>query len=133
MSLVKWLDFNVIGDQRGELISLESCKTIPFDIKRVYYLINTKMDQARGFHAHRKLRQVAVCISGSCIMTLDDGFKREEVVLNSFSKGLLIEGIIWREMYNFSRDCVLMVIASEHYDEQDYIRNYEAFLREVRK
>ncbi|MFB0979578.1 MAG: FdtA/QdtA family cupin domain-containing protein [Alteromonadaceae bacterium] len=132
MSLIKLLEINSLGDDRGELVSLEANKSIPFAIKRVYYIFNTKQGVTRGFHAHKALRQVAFCIAGHCQITLDDGKKRESVTLNSPTKGLLIEHMQWREMKVFSSDCILMVIASEHYDEEDYIRDYNDFLESVK-
>ena len=89
------------------------------------------MSVSRGFHAHKNLRQVAVCVAGSCRFILDDGTKKEEVVLNSPATGLLIQGIVWREMHDFSSDCVLMVLADKYYDESDYIRKYDDFLGAV--
>ena len=101
-------------------------------MKRVYYLANTAPNFSRGFHAHKNLRQIAVAVSGSCRMVLDDGTNREEIILNSPSKGVLIESMIWREMHDFSADCVLLVLASEHYDKSDYIREYDDFLKAVK-
>ena len=101
---------------------------IPFNIKRAYFIFNTKKNVSRGFHAHRDLQQVAVCVAGKCRMTLDDGKKREEVWLDSPNKGIYIDKYIWREMHDFSKDCVLLVLASEHYSESDYIRDYDQFL-----
>lgn len=132
MSLIEWVDFPPLGDARGSLVALESGKTVPFQVQRVYYLFGTKPGVARGFHAHRKLQQVAVCVTGSCRMVLDDGGGRESAVLNSPTRGLVIKHMVWREMHDFSADCVLLVLASEHYDESDYIRNYENFLREIK-
>lgn len=131
MSLINILNFSVINDNRGSLISLESTTNIPFDIKRVYYLFDTKNDVSRGFHAHKKLKQIAVCVSGSCRFVLDNGKEKETVVLDNPSIGLLIEDMTWREMYDFSKDCVLMVLASELYDEDDYIRSYEEFKKKA--
>jgi len=131
MSLLKTIDFSQLGDERGSLISLEANKQIPFDIKRVYYIYGTEKEVARGFHAHKQLQQVAVCVAGKCRMILDDGKKREEMWLDSPAKGLLIEDMVWREMHDFSENCVLLVLASEHYDESDYIRDYETFLESV--
>lgn len=123
------IEAKIIGDERGALIALEQLsEMIPFDIKRVYYIFGTQEKVRRGFHAHRKLRQVAFCVSGSCRILLDDGIERQEVLLDHPAKGLFIEQMIWHEMYNFSSDCVLLVIASELYDESDYIRNYDHFL-----
>lgn len=132
MALIKWASFNTIGDGRGQLVALESNKNIPFDIKRVYYMTGMKPGAPRGFHAHRQLQQVAVCLAGYCRFILDDGRTREEAWLDSPAKGLVIGDLIWREMHDFSPDCVLMVLASEYYDEADYIRDYEQFLETVR-
>ncbi len=131
MSLIQWVDFPPLGDERGSLVALEGSKTVPFDIKRVYYIFGTQQGVARGFHAHRKLKQVAICVTGKCRMVLDDGQIREEVWLDSPTKGLIIGDQVWREMYDFSPDCVLLVLASEHYDETDYIRNYDQFRRTI--
>ena len=128
MSLVQWINFPSLGDERGSLVALEGAKTVPFEIKRVYYIFGTQPGVARGFHAHRKLRQVAVCVTGKCRMVLDDGEKREEAWLDSPNKGLVINEMVWREMHDFSSDCVLLVLASEHYDESDYIRLYSNFV-----
>jgi len=122
------ITFNALGDERGSLISIEEGYNAPFDIKRVYYIFDTKKDVIRGYHAHIKLQQIAIVIKGSCTFVLDDGKTRQEVELNNPNQGLLIKGLIWREMQDFSDDCVLVVLASEHYDESDYIRDYEKFI-----
>lgn len=132
MSLIKLISFPSLGDDRGSLVALESLQSIPFDIKRVYYIFGTKQGVARGFHAHKQLKQVAVCVTGRCRMVLDDGKHREEVWLDSASKGILIEDMVWREMHDFSEDCVLLVLASEHYDESDYIRDYVEFIGKIK-
>ncbi|WP_313893786.1 FdtA/QdtA family cupin domain-containing protein [Psychrobacillus sp.] len=124
-------NFEVKGDNRGSLISLESNKSIPFDLKRVYYIYDTKEDVSRGFHAHKELQQVLVCVSGSCKIILDDGHVKSEYILDKPEKGLFVEKMIWREMHDFSEGCVLMVFASEYYDEEDYIRNYDEFMKKV--
>ena len=131
MSLIKTIDFPPLGDHRGHLVALEANITVPFDIKRVYYLFDTKEGIARGFHAHKNLKQVALCVKGSCRFVLDNGRRKESIVLDKATTGLLIEGLVWREMHEFSPDCVLLVLASEHYDEADYIRDYQQFLEEV--
>lgn len=131
MSLIQTIQFKPLGDDRGSLVSLEGNKSVPFDIKRVYYIFGTEQGVARGFHAHRNLKQVAVCVTGKCRMILDDGKQRQETWLDSSTKGLLIEDLVWREMHDFSKDCVLLVLASEHYDENDYIRDYNDFLKAV--
>lgn len=125
-------DFQTLGDDRGSLIAIEEGYNTSFDIKRVYYIFDTKKDVERGFHAHINLKQIAVAVKGSCTFVLDNGEKREKIELNNPNQGLYIEGLIWREMKNFSEDCVLMVLASEHYDESDYIRSYDKFLEELK-
>ncbi len=126
------LNFKVHGDHTGSLVALEKGEEFPFDIKRVYYIWGTQQDSIRGKHAHRKLEQVIVCTSGSCDFILDNGKERTTVHLDSPTQGLHIKHNIWREFTNFSSDCVVMVLASEHYDEADYIRDYNVFLKEVR-
>jgi len=125
------IDFRIIGDDRGSLTALEENHNTPFDIKRVYYIYDTKPGVRRGFHAHKDLKQLAIAVSGSCTFHLDDGHDTAEVRLDSPNRGLLIEGLIWREMYDFSPDCVLMVVASDYYKESDYIRDYAQFKQEV--
>lgn len=127
MSLIEWIDFQVLDDTRGSLVSIEQSTLIPFDIKRVYYIYRTAEGVSRGFHAHRRLKQVAICMAGSCRMVFDNGLKREEYILDCPTKGVLIEGLLWREMHDFSEDCILLVLASEHYDESDYIRDFTEF------
>ncbi|PTP86662.1 dTDP-6-deoxy-3,4-keto-hexulose isomerase [Vibrio splendidus] len=129
---IKLIQFQSHGDKRGALVSLEQNENIPFDIKRVYYLFNTKDDVRRGFHAHKKLKQLAVVLKGSCRFLLDDGSEKIELLLDNPAQGLFIESFVWREMYDFSDDCVLMVLADSIYDESDYIRDYEQFIMEIR-
>lgn len=132
MSLVKLIDLPNLGDERGGLVAIESNQSIPFKVKRLYYIFST-LNKARGFHAHIALKQIAICIKGSCRFILDNGCIKDEIILNSPLKGLYIESLIWREIYDFSEDCVLLVLANNHYDENDYIRNYQNFLKEVNK
>ncbi|AOE87808.1 sugar 3,4-ketoisomerase [Pseudomonas sp. TCU-HL1] len=131
MSLIKLIDFRTFSDPRGTLAVVEASLDVSFEIRRVYYLYGLSGDLHRGFHAHRELEQIAICLSGSCSFLLDDGQRRETLSLGSPHQGLRIERMVWHEMFDFSPDCVLMVLASEHYDESDYIRNYEQFLTEV--
>lgn len=127
MSLINLINFPALGDERGALVALEANRQIPFDILRVYYIYGTAQGVARGFHAHKALKQVAVCLKGSCRFVLDDGNARVEVLLDNPAQGLLIDSLMWREMYDFSEDCVLMVLANQLYDELDYIRDYGEF------
>ena len=126
-------DFEEHGDERGILISLEEQKNIPFDIRRCYFMYNTQPGVSRGFHAHKTLRQVLVCVRGQCKILLDDGKEKETVLLDRPNKGLYIASDIWRVMYDFSEDAVLMVLADQLYDESDYIRNYDAFLAWIKR
>lgn len=125
------LNFEVHGDHNGSMVALEKGEDFPFEIKRCYYIWGTAHNMVRGKHAHRKLEQVIICTSGSCDFILDDGKSRETVHLDRPTQGLYIKHNIWREFTNFSSDCVVMVLASEHYDEEDYIRNYDTFLKEI--
>lgn len=128
---INLIPLQVHGDERGALISLEETANIPFEIKRVYYMFDTKNGVSRGFHAHKKLKQVAIAVKGSCRFILDDGKERVQFLLDDPAQGLLISSCIWREMCDFSPDCVLMVLADQHYDEGDYIRSYDEFLKVV--
>lgn len=132
MNLLQFVNFPPLGDDRGSLVALEGNNTVPFDIKRVYYIFGTQTGISRGFHAHKNLKQVAVCVTGKCRMIIDNGKERVETWLDSPTKGLLINDLVWREMHDFSDDCVLLVLASEHYDEADYIRNYDKFIETVK-
>jgi len=129
---VKILNFKVHGDERGSLIALESHKNIPFEIKRVYYIYGTRTDIIRGRHAHRNLQQVMICINGSFELRLDDGKNTGQIVLDTPEIGVYIGNMVWREMLNFSSDCVILVLTDKYYNEKDYIRNYHEFLNEVR-
>ena len=129
--LIRLLNLSIKGDEKGSLISLEENKNIPFYIKRTYYIFGTQQDVSRGYHAHKKLSQSAICISGSCKFILDNGEKRESILLDSPNRGLFIDTLIWHEMHDFSHDCILLVLADDYYDENDYIRNYESFKKYI--
>ncbi len=128
---IKKYQFQIHGDDRGQLVALEEMKDIPFEIKRVYYMYDTGEGVRRGFHAHKKLEQILICIHGSCKILLDNGVEKEEVLLDKPFEGLYIANDTWREMFDFSPDAVLMVLASEYYDEADYIRDYDEFLKYI--
>ena len=123
----KILDFTIKGDERGSLIALEQLKDIPFEIKRIYYIFDTLQGVVRGKHAHKNLKQVLISVKGACKVLLDDGNNLIEFNLNRPDMGLLIEGLIWREMYDFTEDCVLLVLADDYYRAEDYINNYKDF------
>jgi dTDP-4-dehydrorhamnose 3,5-epimerase-like enzyme len=127
------INFTPLGDERGSLIAIEAEKSVPFSVRRVYYIFGTKVGVERGFHAHKALNQVAVAVTGSCEMVLDDGETETTVLLDSSERGVLIEPKVWHYMKNFSPDCVLLVLADQHYDEADYIRNYGEFKERISK
>lgn len=128
MQVIKYA-FQQHGDERGMLVALEEYKDIPFEVKRVYYMYDTKTDVHRGFHAHKCLEQILVCICGSCKVLLDNGEEKKVISLEKPYEGLYIANDMWREMYDFSPDAVLLVLASDYYNEQDYIRDYDEFKR----
>lgn len=128
MQAIKYA-FQQHGDGRGQLVALEEYKDIPFEIKRVYYMYDTKEEVRRGFHAHKSLEQILICIHGSCKIKLDNGGEQKIISLEKPYEGLYIANDIWREMYDFSTDAVLLVLASDFYLEEDYIRDYNEFLQ----
>ena len=128
---VREIQFPQHGDERGKLIALESLtELVPFEVKRVYYIFDTTPGTVRGKHAHKALKQVLISVSGACTIECEmpDGTKTEHR-LDWPDRGLLIEGLVWRNMKEFSKDAVLLVLASEHYDEADYIRDYGVYRR----
>lgn len=127
MTLARYVDFAVRGDDLGWLVALEADRNLPFPIKRVYYIFGTREGIRRGKHAHRRLTQMMVCLTGQCKVLLDDGNTREDVVLTRNDHGLMLDPMLWHEMYDFSPDCVLLVLADNYYDEADYIRDYRTF------
>ena len=131
MQVIKYA-FQQHGDDRGQLVALEENKDIPFEFKRVYYMYDTREGVRRGFHAHKSLEQILICIHGSCKILLDNGEEKKIVSLEKPYEGLYISNDMWREMYDFSPDAVLMVLASDYYNEDDYIRNYDDFLKFVK-
>ena len=129
------IQFAPKGDSRGQLIALEALsEQVPFAVRRVYYIFDTTPGTVRGKHAHKALKQLLICVSGACTIECEmpDGTKSEHR-LDWPNRGLLIEGLVWRNMKDFSKDAVLLVLASEHYDEADYIRDYNQFKKECAK
>ena len=125
--LARYIDFEVRGDELGWLIALEAERNIPFPIRRTYYIFGTRPGVRRGRHAHRTLQQVMICIAGECRVLLDNGAATEDLRMHRNDRGLVLEPMIWHEMYDFSPDCVLMVLADAWYEEAEYIRSYSAF------
>ncbi len=130
MQVIKYV-FQPHGDERAQLVVFEEQKDIPFAIKRVYFMYDTAQGVVRGKHAHKNLEQILVCIHGSCKVLLDNGKERKIVPLEKPYEGLYVANDMWREMFDFAPGTVLMVFASEYYDETDYIRNYDEFLKFV--
>ena len=127
----KIIDIPKINNTKGNIGVIEN-DTIPFNVKRVYYLFDIPSGSRRGGHAHKKLKQVLIAISGSFDVVLKDGKSKETITLNRPDKGLLIENNIWRELENFSSGSVCLVLASEEFSEDDYIRNYKEYLSFVK-
>ena len=126
------IDIKNIADDRGTLIPIESLKDVPFEIKRVYFLLSKEV-AIRGSHGHKNLNQALLCLSGSMDLILDDGISKEIINISSTSQIVLINKMIWHELVNFSQDCILAVFASDYFDEKDYIRNYDEFIKMVRR
>ena len=124
----------IVDDRDGVLCIMNSLQEIPFEIKRMYYINNLDPKSSlRGKHAHRKLRQVIFCISGCFTLTLDDGETQQDILMREDNVGVILDPMLWHTMHDFSSGCVLLVAASDYYDEADYIRNYDEFMRLVRE
>ena len=124
----------IIDYHDGKISVAESSKNIPFQIKRVYYIYDFDSDKSvRGYHAHKNLEQVLFCISGKVTLKLDDGFNTYEQEINEPHIGIFIGKYVWHTMRNFSDDCVILVFASDYFNESDYIRNYDEFLNTIAK
>lgn len=127
------MKFMKFSGEQGALTAIEGTRDIPFEVKRIYYITNVPENARRGFHSHKRLHQVLLCLNGSVTIQVQNGKIVEEFVLDNPSEGLYIGPNVWREMYNFSPSAVLMVLASEYYDENDYTRDYETYLADVSK
>lgn len=128
MQNVRVIQASKFLDNRGSLHVIEYEKELPFVVKRVYY-VNAKTNCLRGQHAHLRLKQLMFCVGGSCKLYLDNGRESTTIVLDAPEKCVIIEPCVWREMYDFSDNATLIVLASETYDETDYVRDYESFNR----
>lgn len=131
--LYKLLQFADFGDERGKLVVIEGNDTrgVPFDIKRVFYIYESDSTVVRGQHANRNSEFVLVNVAGSSKVMITDGVQKEIVELNKPMEAVYIPRMIWKEMYDFSSDSVLLVLANTHYDGNEYIRDYEAYLKEM--
>ncbi|NRP95474.1 TDP-4-oxo-6-deoxy-alpha-D-glucose-3,4-oxoisomerase [Marinobacterium sp. xm-g-59] len=126
-------EHRILGDHRGKLVAIEGQKDVPFDVKRVFYIYGTQPDIPRGKHSHHRTQQYLIAVNGSCKVTLDDGKQKITYELNRPNIGLLQDALVWGTMHDLTADCVLLVLASEHYDEADYILDYEDFKHELAK
>jgi hypothetical protein len=130
------LDINIIelprvSDPRGNLTFAEEQQLVPFDIKRAYWVYDVPAGESRGGHAHKRLQQLVIAVNGSFTVTLDNGYERRSVLLNHPWQGLVIDVNTWRTLDDFSSGAVCLVLASEHYDEDDYIYDYDEFLKYI--
>jgi len=118
----------------GNLVIGEALKSIPFIIKRFYYINNLFNKKAiRGYHAHKKLDQIIFCINGSFVLNLDDGVSKQKILLNNPYYGIRLGSLLWHTMEKFSSDCVILVLANDYYKESDYLRNYDEFIKYLNK
>ena len=127
----KKLEFKQKGDERGNLVVIEGNVDIPFKVKRIFYIYGSDTKVIRGEHANRKTEFVLINVSGSSKVKIDDGFNKTVIELNNPNQGIYIPTMVWKDMYDFSSDSVLLVLASEHYDKEEYIRDYDMFLKET--
>ncbi len=129
---VKMLEFSEKGDERGRLVIIEGGQDIPFEVKRVFYIYGSDKDVMRGQHANRKTEFVLINVAGTSKVKVKDGRGNEVIFcLNRPHTGVYLPAMVWKDMYDFSEDSVLLVLASEHYDAEEYIRDYDAFAYEI--
>lgn len=127
------IQFKDLGDERGKLVVIEGGQAIPFEIKRVFYIYDSDNDVIRGQHANRKSEFVLINVEGKSKVRITDGKEEFVAELDRPMTGIYIPKMIWKDMYDFSRNSILLVLASTHYDNSEYIRDYEEYLKEVRK
>ena len=127
------LSFKCNIDNYGSLVPVEAGRDIPFDIKRIYYIYDVQQGMRRGYHSHLDLQQALVCVHGSVKILVKTPFEEENILLDDPTRALYIGPMVWREMYDFSPDAVLLVLASKHYDVNDYIRDYARYEREAKE
>jgi len=126
-----YVELKLIRDNRdGNLVILEALRDVPFELKRLYYITNLENSVSiRGQHAHKQLEQVIFCIQGSFTLGLDDGQNHQKILMNKVNVGIKLGKMLWHTMEDFSNGCVLLVVASDYYSEEDYIRNYDDFIQ----
>ena len=132
IQLAQMLEFSQRGDERGHLVVVEGHQDIPFDIKRIFYIYGSDKEGVRGQHANRKSEFVLINVAGTSKVKVKDGKGNEAIYsLNRPHTGIYLPKLVWKDMYDFSEDSVLLVLASEHYDPEEYIRNYDEFVEIV--
>lgn len=130
---IKIMEFPDFGDERGNLVVVEGGIDIPFAIKRAFYIYGSDSEVIRGRHANRKSEFVMINVSGKSKVKVDNGYEQQIIELNRPRMGLYLPTMVWKDMYDFSADSVLLVLASEHYDGEEYIRNYDDYIREIER
>lgn len=133
MKKYKMLSFLQLGDDRGHLVVVEGMKDIPFEIKRIFYIYGTKSDVVRGQHANRNSEFVLINLAGSCKIKVDDGKNIETIILDKAHEGIYLDKMVWKDMYDFSKDSILLVLSNYSYDSQEYVRDYNEFKKEMNK
>ena len=133
MKRYKVLSFPQLGDERGHLVVVEGLKDIPFEIKRMFYIYGTKTDVVRGQHANKKSEFVLINLSGKCKIKVDDGKNKEVIILDKPHEGIYLEKMVWKDMFDFSEDSILLVLSNHSYDSEEYVRDYENFKKEMTK
>lgn len=130
---IKIMEFPDFGDERGNLVVVEGGIDIPFEVKRAFYIYGSDAEVVRGRHANRKSEFVMINVSGKSKVKVDNGHEQKVIELNRPRMGLYLSTMVWKDMYEFSVDSVLLVLASEHYDAEEYIRDYDVFMEEITK
>ena len=130
---IRILDFPDLGDERGNLVVVEGGQAIPFDIKRIFYIYGSDTEVVRGSHANLRSEFVMINVSGTSKVKVDNGHEQRILELNRPRMGLYLKSMVWKEMYDFSQDSVLLVLSNEHYDPNEYIRDYKTYLEMVWK
>ncbi len=130
---IRILDFPDLGDERGNLVVVEGGSAIPFDIQRIFYIYGSDDEVVRGKHANLRSEFVMINVSGTSRVKVDNGHESRVIELDRPRMGLYLERMVWKEMYDFSPDSVLLVLSNEHYDPEEYIRDYDNYLKMVRK
>lgn len=133
MKKYKLLSFPQLGDDRGHLVVIEGMKNVPFEIKRMFYIYGTKKDVVRGQHANRVSEFVLINLAGSCKIKIDDGENEEILVLDKPHEGIYLDKMVWKDMYDFSKDSILLVLSNQSYNSQEYLRDYVEFKKEIIK